>query len=270
MVRTLINVPRVKIDVKKARSRYKDCLNDIRKHISSADNTAPDTVHDLRVSLKKTDALIALLRFNKNNPAPKKLRAFTSLFKAAGKLRSIQVEFDIINKHFKEDVNPNYLHQLHEMKVKRTEEYSKLLEKMPRSVKEASKPLKKKIEEITRRQILGYLHSEEKYLERRLSRSIFREQELHFVRKDLKRLYLNLLLCGHERKDLDNLVDLLGSWHDHQIAFDHVVKTIYTGQLTEPESEPIRNIKQQLINDKELLYVKTVSYYVANKENGQS
>ena len=219
------------------------------------------------VCLRKVDALIALLRFTKNDPAPKRLKTFKSLLKTAGKLRSIQVEFDIINKHFNADVNPNYLHQLHETKLKRTVEYSKRLESQRKSIEETTKPLKRRIQQLTKRQILDYLRSEEKKLEKRISRSIFREQELHFVRKDLKRLYLNLLLSGNKRKHLDKLLELLGSWHDHQIAFDHIIKAIYVGQLSESESAPIKKIKDDLINDKEHLYEKIVSFYALHMHN---
>jgi hypothetical protein len=57
------------------------------------------------------------------------------------------------------------------------------------------------------------------------------------------------------------MLDLLGTWHDYQIAFDHIVKTIHTGNLTAPESEPVKQIKYKLIADKEDTYEKIVAYY---------
>jgi hypothetical protein len=57
------------------------------------------------------------------------------------------------------------------------------------------------------------------------------------------------------------MLELLGHWHDLQIAFDNVVKTIYTGHLTEPENEPIKKIRNDLIADKESSYEKIVAYY---------
>ena len=141
---------------------------------------------------------------------------------------------------------------------------------IPSSLKEGIKLLKKKLSQVTKKQIAQYLHAQEKALTRLLKRNIFREQKLHFIRTGLKRYYLNMKMASHQDERVEKMLDLLGTCHDYQVAFDHVVKTIYTGQLTDPESEPIKQIKQQLINDKEILYEKTISCYVENMQNGRS
>ncbi len=268
MVRALNTRPIEKIDVKKTRSRYNDCLDEIQKYFSLKDKLSKDAVHDVRVNLKRVDALIALLQFNHNSPSKKKLEAFKSLFKTAGKLRSVQVEFDLINKYFKDNkLNPKYLHHVHEVKSEKLKEYSELLESGPKRLAEGIQSLKKKISQITKRQMLDYLRSEEKNLASLIERSIFREQELHFIRKKLKKLHLNLQISGHDRKQLDKLLDLLGYWHDHQIAYDHVIKALHVGRLSRSESAPIKKIKDDLVNDKENLYEKVVSFYTTNMQN---
>jgi CHAD domain-containing protein len=270
MVRALNSSTIEKIDVRKTRSHYNDCLDEIRKYFSLKDKMSKDAVHDLRVNLKRVDALIALLRFSHNSPPPKKLKAFKLLFKTAGKLRSVQVEFELINKYFKEHkLSPNYLNRLKEMEAERLKEYSKFLKYGHRALVKGIQPLKKKIREITKQQIVDYLRSEEKNLPERMERSIFRQQELHSIRKELKRLHLNLQLSGHKREKLDKLLDLLGCWHDHQIAYDNVVKILHVGRLSRSESTPIKKIKTDLINDKENLFEKVVSFYTTNMLNSR-
>jgi CHAD domain-containing protein len=251
------------LSAKKIRSRYRKCLNEIANSFSEPDNTNEEYVHDLRVNLKRVDALIDLLKNTGHKLSAGKLKSFKTLFRIAGKLRAIQVEFNVINSHFTDDsFNTNYLHQLHEVKTKRLREYTKCLGSgIPRSLKEDTKLLKKRMEQLTRKNILRYLKAERKKLGKRLRRSIYREQDLHFIRKGLKRYYLNSKTAEYNNERIERMLDLLGAWHDHQIAFDHIVKTIYTGQLTEPESEPIKQIKYDLINDKERLYEKIVAYY---------
>ncbi|HEU5290161.1 MAG TPA: CHAD domain-containing protein [Cyclobacteriaceae bacterium] len=263
MITTLPIQNREKLHLRKIKSRYTDCLNEIL-NTSDDENASTEAVHELRVNLKRVDALLALLAFSKIKIPHTGLKAFKALFRTAGKLRAIQVEFDIINKYFDNDsLNPNYLHQLHEAKVKRREQYSAFLEAGPsRSLKQGVKLLKKKVDMLTKKQISRYLKDEKENLWKHLKRSIFREQELHIMRRDLKKYHLNLKITEDADLKVETLLELLGEWHDHQIAFDHVVKVIHTGRLTESESEPIKTIKYKLIGDKEVMYEKIVSFYV--------
>jgi len=249
----------------KIAKRYKRCLREIRNHFSAADYSNAEVIHALRVNLKRIDALMALLEFNGVKLAARDVKAIRSFFTVAGRLRSIQVEFEIIGKYFEDDTrNQDYLHQLHEKKQARLSEYSHFLKAGPSEELRATlRMLKKKVDGITRRNVVDYLTEEQKALSKRLAHSIFREQELHLIRKDLKRFYLNMKMAKHNNDDLTELLDLLGTWHDHQIAFDHIVKTLHSGNLTESEKEPTVNIKFKLINEKEALFEKIVSFYVS-------
>lgn len=260
------------IDIRKTRREYKKCFNEIYEHFNLEENSSPGIVHDLRVNLKRVDALITLLRFNGIKLSCKKQKAFRSLFTIAGKLRSLQIEFDIVSKYFTEDyLNPNYLHQLHEDKSKRLKEYSAFLNKGPsRQLNRGIDILKKKIKKLHSAQILKYVHAEEKRLFKNLKRQVFREQELHLIRKDIKRYYLNLKMSGQQNDFTEKLLDLVGQWHDHQIAFDHVIRAIYTSNCTPAENEPVRKIKYSLINDKERLYEEIVALYVSNTHHRET
>lgn len=260
------------IDIRKTRKEYKKCLDQVLDHFHLKDNSSPGIVHELRVNLKRIDALITLLRFNGIKVSGKKLNIFRSLFTIAGRFRSLQIEFDIVSKYFTDDyLNPNYLHQLHEEKLKRLKEYSAFLNKGPsRRLNRGIDILKKKIKKLHSAQILKYVHAEEKRLFRNLKRQIFREQELHLIRKDIKRYYLNLKMAGQKNDFTEKLLDLVGQWHDHQIAFDHVIRAIYTSNCTPAENEPVKKIKYSLINDKERLYEEIVACYVSNTHHNDT
>lgn len=263
MESAVYNSSRQKLSAGKIRSQYKKYLEAISKAFSGEHNTSEEAVHDLRVNLKRVDALIDLLKDIGTKVPRGKLKSFKTLFRVSGRLRAVQVEFDVIDKYFTNDsFNTNYLHQLHEVKAKRLHAYTRLLQSgVPRPLKEGMKLLKKKIAKLTKKDIDKYLNAERKKVARRLARSIFREQEIHFIRKDMKRYFLNLKAAEYESPRIERMLELLGEWHDHQVAYDNLVKNIYTGRMTRPESEPIKQIKFKLINDKEDLYEKIVAYY---------
>lgn len=254
------------LSTKKIRSHYLKCLDEISRPFLTTKHIDVESVHELRVNLKRVDALLALLKYTRSKIPKEKSKPFKKLFRLAGKLRAIQVEFEVIEKYFSDDsFNTNYLHQLHEIKVKRLAAYSKYLGSgISRSLKDGIRLLRKKASQLTKKQIIRYLGAEEKKVGKRLKRSVFREQALHLMRKDLKRYYLNSKMAEYSNERIETMLELLGDWHDLQIAFDHVVKTIYTGHLTGPESEPIKKIKHDLIADKESAYEKIVAYYSDN------
>lgn len=251
----------------KMANRYKRCLREIEDHFSATDSSNPEVIHALRVNLKRIDALISLLDFSGLKLAPRNFKTIRSFFTVAGKLRSIQVEFDMVSNYFQNGTpNMDYLHQLHEKKKARLAKYSAFLNKGPSEKLHATlRILRKKIRSLTRRNIIDYLTREQKILSKRLMHSIFREEELHLIRKDLKRFYLNMRMAKYNNDDLAKLLDLLGTWHDHQIAFDHIVKSLHTGKLTESEKAPAVSIKYKLINEKEALFEKIVSFYVSDE-----
>lgn len=192
------------LSTRKIQSRYLKSLSEISRPFSATEHSDAESVHDLRVNLKQVDALISLLRQTGSKIPKKESTPFKKLFRVAGKLRAIQVEFDIIKKYFSDNsFNTNYLHQLHEIKLKRLEKYSRYLQKgIPPSLKDAIRLLKKHVTQLTKKQIIRYLGKEEKKVGKRLKRSVFREQALHLMRKDLKRFYLNSKIAEHSNIEL--------------------------------------------------------------------
>jgi hypothetical protein len=248
---------------KAIRYRYKKCLNEILQYFYAEDQTSPTVVHDLRVNLKRVQAMIDVQRFGNKKLPSRKIRALTALFTMAGKLRSAQIEFDLISQHYnRAEFSSSYLRQLHENKVRLLEDYRKYLRAAPsRQLEKAIKTLKQHVRDLSHKQLRNYFDAAQKRVAHRLRRSVFREQELHLIRKDLKRYYLNLRQANNQNIPLKNFLELLGMWHDRQRAFDHLVKAVYTGGFTAFEREPIEKIKEMLLVEKGQLYDRIASFY---------
>ncbi len=249
-------------DIGNIRKRYKDYLDEVREY-SARKETDSHSIHRLRVNLKRIDALISMLAFHDKKPSKKITDEFKSLFKIAGKVRSAQVEFDAVDKYFHGDtINTDYLHQLHENKLRaHTEFFSHLKNGLPHSMIKGLGKLKKIMDDLSRNDVRQYLRATEKDLTRRLAKSIFRQPKLHAMRKDLKRFYLNLTIAEDKNSTIKTLLDLIGQWHDHQVAFEHVTKALYTGNFTEAEAGTVEKIRAGLIAEKEGLYDEIISFY---------
>jgi hypothetical protein len=185
--------PREAIEVRRTkaiRSRYRDCLDEILVCCSPDSPTTPDAVHGLRVNLKRSQAFIDVIQFGNRAIPPRKLKALHELFTLAGRLRSVQIEYDLISDHFGQaSFNVSYLHQLHEHKARCLRDYRAYLKAgPPRPLTKAVTLLKHQIRKLSRKEVINYLDTMRKRVAHRLKRSIFREQELHLIRKDLKRI----------------------------------------------------------------------------------
>jgi CHAD domain len=238
------------------------------------DTSSTENIHNLRLEIKKVDALFKLTgSVNKEFDRRKHFRPLLRLFKQAGRLRSIQVEFDLMNGYFTSDSNSSYLHQLHEIKHKRRIELRNfikrgILSELTKSTKEVTPYFK----EIKRKEIKRYFKMEERKLNKLLEKKIFKEQELHLVRKNLKRFYLNIKHISPYKMDenLNLLLELLGEWHDRQIAYDQLIKAIYSGQLSKLEADLMREIKMKIRQDKDTLFEKIASAYASRTSSGTS
>jgi len=90
--------PKERPSRKDIRSRYKEYLDAIADSFTLRDNASTSAVHELRVDMKRVDALIRLIQFGGRKIPSRQLKTFRSFFRLTGKLRSAQVEFDLISQ----------------------------------------------------------------------------------------------------------------------------------------------------------------------------
>lgn len=224
-----------------------------------------ETIHELRVEIKKINALLDLLtKVKKDFPAQKYSKPFNRLFKKAGKLRSIQVEFNLINSHFTENTNSNYLHELHEIKHERRIEFEEFIgDNLSKELNSAKKKIMRYLRKIRKRDIIRYFNTREREVMNLLKKKLFKEQCLHVIRKDFKQFYLNIKNITPYKIDTGwaKILDLMGEWHDHQVAFDQLLKAIYSSELTTAEMERLQKIKSELLSEKNNLYEQVIAAY---------
>jgi CHAD domain-containing protein len=69
-----------------------------------------ETIHDLRVEIKKLHALFELLEHCHDNFKMKRLfKPFRHLFRQTGKVREIQVEEELLKMNFENNLPSNYM-----------------------------------------------------------------------------------------------------------------------------------------------------------------
>jgi CHAD domain-containing protein len=224
-----------------------------------------ETIHELRVEIKKINALFDLLtKVRKRAPAKKYAKPFNRLFKKAGKLRSIQVEFNLINDHFTENTNSSYLHELHEIKHKRRIGLEEIIDgNLKEELDDAKKNILPHLERVRKRDIIRYFNSRERDVIDLLKKKFFREQDMHVIRKNLKQFYLNIKNITPYKIDAGwaNILELMGEWHDRQVAFDQLTKAIYSSDLSTSEMDRLQKVKSEILTEKNNLYEQIVAGY---------
>ncbi|HEX5168382.1 MAG TPA: hypothetical protein VFW11_04370, partial [Cyclobacteriaceae bacterium] len=222
-----------------------------------------ETIHELRVEIKKIDALFDLTKsIEKKFSRQKHFRPFLKVFKQAGKLRSIQVEFNLINSHFSENTNSNYLHQLHEIKHQRRIAFENILHSnLLHQLELSKKQVIPFIRKIRRKDIVYYFNTRERKMIKFLDKKLFKEKNLHIVRTSLKRFYLNIknITPYKIESGWTNIINLMGEWHDRQVAFDQLLKAIYSSKLTNHEIDRLHKVKSELLIEKDNLYEQIVA-----------
>ena len=79
----------------------------------------PETFHDLRVQIKKLNALFHLVNFcAKDFKRKESFEPFKLIFKQAGKIRALQVEEEIIHKQLADNAPSNYINNIIERRLK--------------------------------------------------------------------------------------------------------------------------------------------------------
>ena len=90
----------------------------------------PEIFHELRVEIKKLNALFDLINFCATDFKRKKSFApFKLLFQQAGKIRALQVEEEILHKHLADDSPSNYRNNILEIRLKEEQLFFPIINK---------------------------------------------------------------------------------------------------------------------------------------------
>lgn len=233
-------------------------------HLPSQEITH-EGIHALRVELKKMRALFELLRYSdKDFRFPKFFGPFKLLFKEAGDIRGAQVEQELLKKRMP-DTPSKYLDQLQRLEKKKRRAVEKITPGTIAKIESQKSRITSHLDTVTENDVKSLLKKRAKQLSALMERSIFKEQDLHIIRKKLKGFYFIARTTYPNMsipKPCNRLQTLFGTWHDNQVAIDHLRKAVFSSQFNQDEIKQLQKIKRELIENREKLFDQILSTYV--------
>jgi CHAD domain-containing protein len=212
-----------------------------------------ETYHQLRVEIKKLNALFHVVKFCIPDFKIKKtFKPFAILFRQAGKVREIQLEEAII----KEYQLPASLRNFRkELKMQKTYELNSFfIMKNPKLISELKSKfelIKPLFSKLTLEKVNEYLIKRKGSISKQLANRSLKVKELHKLRKRLKRLAYNRKSLSlpniiHPETTERELSELLGNWHDQDIIIRHLAVSIKKGEIQQNEIGQLKKIKAKI------------------------
>ncbi len=209
--------------------------------LNVGDGCSIESVHKLRLSIKRLRTLFKILDYSDSATKKTKLqKRIDSLFLYSGYLRDIHVQIDLIRIYRDqiEEVVDTFVSSLinEEKEIKKRYEKEKV-KINPFEIVLLNQRLDNTIEELSDSMIENYLRTkiEEQFLlmSRRIDENLD-ENNLHRIRIMLKELIYTLSIIKKEKiklkysqsfvTSLNNLQQKLGRWHDLKVLFDRAIK----------------------------------------------
>lgn len=229
-----------------------------------------DVVHQLRIEIKKMRALYGLLKkCSKGFPYKKFIRPLNELFDTAGEWRALQVQEILLKEYKAYTLTHKFtgrLKGLHHLAQKKFEKLvqSGIFEKVNRHKKEVGIFIRR----IKTRELIRHLQKAESKLQQLITANFYCEHKFHPIRKSLKLHYFDVRSLDLEDPATEpwvGLMDLLGTWHDLEIAHDYLIESIYCSEHKPAEAKRLRKVKGVLLAGKEKMVEKIIEAYLRIK-----
>jgi hypothetical protein len=234
---------------------------------------AEDKIHELRMEIKKTKALFTMITYANSKFSKRKyFKPFRKLFDASGEVRCVQVEQELLKKYIT-DEQDKYIDHLRHEEIEKSKELEELIQsKIISKLKGKNKKILPFIDAVAEKDIKTFLKKDAKKLSSLTERKIFRERDLHVIRKRLKNFYFIAKSAYSHIVTPDpwnKLLELLGHWHDSQVSIEHLRKAIYVSSYHQSEIDRLYAVKQELIVAREKIFDQISSTYslIQSKEN---
>lgn len=219
-----------------------------------------ETFHELRVEIKKVKALFELIAsYSKKFKFQKTFKPFKVIFRAAGKVRELQLEQIILEEQPDFILLQKYPNQLKKLENKKIKNFfqiatksliTKIKGKYPKIIYLISKARKKKINR--------YQNQTRKEIKKLIHKKNLKKKQLHDLRKRLKAYrYNEKIFYGDSASNLisdkPTLSDLLGEWHDYTVITAHLNKIIASYKLISNEKKYLKNSKAAVTSKRKSL-----------------
>lgn len=212
-----------------------------------------ETFHQLRVELKKLDALFALLKNNtKKFKRKKTFKPFKFIFRQAGKIRELYVEEEMLKKHFNRNLPVWYINYLKNLSLQEQKKYFNIVNQS--FIKNLQQPFQKVLALLTQLHKSQAKHKLDKCrhkINNVLNKKRWPKTALHQLRKSIKAYNYNIksIYAGSENKSFlisNKLTDKIGQWHDYQAVTKHLALVIKTIPLDSIEHQQLEKIKVKI------------------------
>lgn len=222
-----------------------------------------DTIHTLRLELKKLKALFDLINScSKNFKQKKIIKPFQLIFSQAGKIRELQVEEALLEEHFGSDYVIQYRNDLKKIVMEETKNFfltttPSFAEKLQKKYIQINADLRK----INKKKTNRYMDKKRTEIEKLLHKKGLKKKQMHALRKKLKEYQFNQKIFNSNNKnkllpDKNALPELLGEWHDYQMVIQHLKKAMKSGEIIPVENDQIKNGIKTFTSKSELLFNK--------------
>jgi len=209
-----------------------------------------DTIHQLRVRIKKLNSLLVLLKYDfKDFKAKKCIKPLKQVFRKAGDIRELQIEEDKLEFYFLNNSLPKYRSILNKNRAEFQNAFSSILESSdPAVLKKIRHYLGPFLKNVNRQRIKKYIDKSICEINKTINQIPFQNKIIHDIRKKLKNLmYIqeSVAVKGNDEliMQINSLSELLGDWHDYKVTIRHL-ENIDPKNLTPSENREIEKIKQ--------------------------
>jgi predicted RNase H-like nuclease (RuvC/YqgF family) len=221
----------------------------------------PATFHELRVEIKKLNALLHLVEFCANAFERKKIfEPFKTIFRQAGKVRELQLEEAILKKHFSRHSLSDYRNDLKQQQHREQDEFFSMVnDKFISRLEKKFHKIVPFLEEVNKKKADRYLEERENTIKELTVHDTLQSEQAHELRKQLKTLNYNRKSLSGDKQSTahlksDTISELLGKWHDYQVMSGHLEKVISTGGVNQEEMKQLDSIKEKINSQSERIF----------------
>jgi hypothetical protein len=223
----------------------------------------PDTFHTLRLEIKKLNALFNLVNFCAPAFSRKKtFKPFKLIFSKAGKIRELQVENALLDVPSTSDCGANYRRSLRKNLLQELNNFFLIINpSFAEKLQKKYSKIKAVLAKTTKKTAKRYVAKKRVKIERLLHKKALKKKQMHALRKSLKEYQFNQKSLKYAKKNklLSNKNDvlaLLGEWHDYQTVIQHLKKAIDSGQINPKERNRLQNSIRTFTLKSRLLYAR--------------
>jgi CHAD domain-containing protein len=218
-----------------------------------------DTIHKLRVELKKLRAAAHLVRFCAAGFNEKKfIRPCMKLFRVAGNVRELQLLTTRLEKQGDLLVLDRYAAQIKKARKRAKRHFMSCIDaRLMQKLNTGYERIVPYFNAVTESDVAHYLELKSKEIDRLLARRNLKAKQVHKLRSRLKEFQFTLLMFWPEAariENMDALQELLGQWHDDVVLAACLQKAGHAGRLPRAETEHIRIIKRTLTAESNRLF----------------